>query len=59
MANKKSSIEKDELNILNDAKNNTTVEVLAKIDPGSGNDAIIKENVTLQENTIETFLWKK
>jgi tol-pal system protein YbgF len=54
MANKKSSIEKDELNILNDAKNNTTVEVLAKIDPGSGNDEIIKENVTLQENTIET-----
>jgi len=54
MANKKNSIEKDELNILNDAKNNTTVEVLAKIDTGSGKDAIIKENVTLQENTIET-----
>jgi len=53
MANKKSNIEKDELNILNDVKNNTTVEVLAKIDPGSGNDAIIKENVTLRENTIE------
>ena len=54
MDNKENSIEKDKLNILNGAKNNTTVELLAKIDPGSGKDAIIKENVILKENTIET-----
>ena len=55
MANKKNSKEKDELNIMNDAKNNSTVEVLAKIDPNSGKGEIIKENITPQENTIETF----
>jgi tol-pal system protein YbgF len=54
MANKKNSSEKDELNIMNDAKNNTTVEVLAKIDPNSGKGEIIKENMVPQENTIET-----
>ena len=54
MANKKNSKEKDALNIMNDAKNNTTVEVLAKIDPNSGKGEIIKENIAPQENTIET-----
>jgi len=58
MANKENSIEKDKLNILNGAKNNTTVEVLAKIDTGSGKDAIIKENVTLQKHHKHP-LWKK
>ena len=43
MANKKNSKEKDELNIMNDSKNNNTVEVLAKIDPNSGKGEIIKE----------------
>ena len=54
MANKKNSKEKDELNIMNNAKNNSTVEVLAKIDPNSGKGEIIKENIAPQENTIET-----
>ena len=54
MANKKNSNEKDALNIMNEAKNNTTVEVLAKIDPNSGKGEIIKENISPQKNTIET-----
>ena len=54
MANKKNSKEKDELNIMNDSKNNNTVEVLAKIDPNSGKGEIIKENIAPQKNTIET-----
>ena len=55
MANRENSKEKDELNIMNDDKNITTVKVLAKIDPGSGNDEIVKKNINPQEDTIKVL----
>jgi len=54
MANKENGKEKDDTSIMYEEKKNTTVEVLAKIDLASSKDEIIKENVTLQEKTIET-----
>ena len=42
MPNKK---ENNELNVISDNENNSTVEVLAKISPDDGNDQITKENI--------------
>ena len=53
MANKENNKEKDELNIINDDKNITTVEVLAKINLSSSKDEIIKENINPQEGIIK------
>ena len=53
MPNKKNNSNIDELNITTDEKINTTVKVLAKINPDSGTDEIVKANIKTQNDTLE------